>query len=254
MVSEEKQAKPLSPVASIVKRRSWIVPVFTVVLLLVLAVAFFTISVRERSSDLLATVNGEPIYGATIDDTIRLLPEQYRTDENRAAFLNQTIDLVLLKQEAARRGIIVSENEIATRIDLVINDTGRSPQELRLILAERNLTLKDYGELVADSLVVEKLTTETITNRISVSEQEIIEYYQKNSEEFIPPQSGARISRILVADDATARDIISRLNRGERFRNLAILYSVDSESASRGGEMGVVKPTDSYPPTFLKAA
>lgn len=250
----EEQPKPLSPVSSIVKRRSWLVPVASVLILILLAGAFYTISVRERTSDLLVTVNGEPIYAADIEDTIRLLPEQYQTPENRASFLNQTIDLVLLKQEALRRGITVPDADVKSRIETVLNDTGRSPQELRIILAERNLTPQQYEKIIADSLIVEKLTTEAVTNRIAVSEQEIVAYYQDHQTEFVPPTGAARISHILVDTEATARQIITSLNRGDRFRDLAIEYSTDSETAAAGGTLGIVRPTDQYPAAFLQAA
>jgi len=252
--STKEPHKTLSPVSSIVKKRSWLVPILSVLIILLVAAAIITMTLRQRDTTLLATVNGEPIYAADIEDTIRLLPLDMQTDENRAEFLEQTIDLLLLKQEAARRGIVVSDAEVETKISLIVNESGRSIPELRLLLADRNLTMDDYRKLVKDSLVVERLINQAIVNRITITEQEISSYYQANQAQFMPPRGGARISHILVEDENSAREIIAALNRGERFRDLAEENSIDFFSAMNGGEIGIVAPTDPYPAAFLRAA
>jgi len=241
------------PVASIVKRRSLLVPILVVVVLIILFIAFSTVTASHRPRDILATVNGEPIYASDIEDTVKLLPEQYRTDQNRESFLNQTIDLLLLKQEAERRAITVAEIDVDNRIETVLNDTGRSPQELRLILADRNLTVEEFRRVIRDGLLVEFLTKEAITSRITVSEQEIVEYFNTNREQFTPPPGSARLSHIFVESERAANDIIAALNRGERFRDLAREHSLDTETALYGGALGVVSPTSNYPAPFIDA-
>jgi foldase protein PrsA len=241
-------------VDSIVRRRSLIVPIAIIIILLIVTIAIFLAVSNQRRSDLLATVNAEPIYAADIEQTIKLLPPQYRTTQNRESFLNQTIDLLLLKQEATRRGITVSQHDIDTRVETILNDTARSPQELRVLLGDQNLSLEEYRGLIADSLLVEKLTTEVVTNRITVSEQEILTYYQAHQNEFVPPKSGARISHILVANETTARTVVSLLDHGVGFRELVQNYSIDTGSRSSGGSLGVVTVADSYPSEFLSAS
>lgn len=249
-----KESKHLSPVASIVRKRSLAVPIIVIVIIAVAVAVLYTVSVRERSLDLLATVNGEPIYAADVEDALQLLPEQFHTDESRSEILEQTIDLVLLKQEATRRGIVITDAQVENAISELVNASGRSPQELRLLLADRNLTLDDYRRFIKDSLVAQELVEQAITNRVTVTEQEIVAYYNEHRSDLAPPRGGARISHILVRDEATARDVIAALNRGERFIDLVRQYSIDAATRDAGGDVGFVVPGDARPQAFIDAS
>jgi parvulin-like peptidyl-prolyl isomerase len=245
--------KPLAPAFSLVSRRSVIVPVLSVLLILVLAVVFFAVQEREPTGTLLATVNGEPIYVEDIEATLAFLPQVYRTEEQRQSLLNQTIEQRLLSQEALRRGITISDVAVQSRIGTILNDTGRSPPELRLILAGHNLTPAQFEQIIRDQLLIEALGQEAVLSRVSVSEREISDYYELYANEFLSPPGGVRVSHILVANESLAWEIIAQLNQGESFRRLAAEYSIDSSRVD-GGSLGVIGPLDDIDSSFKNAA
>ncbi|MEM3839381.1 MAG: peptidylprolyl isomerase [Candidatus Micrarchaeaceae archaeon] len=47
-----------------------------------------------------------------------------------------------------------------------------------------------------------------------------------------------RCAHILVAKESTAKEILEKLSKGEKFSNLAMQYSIDG-SAKRGGDLGI---------------
>lgn len=47
-----------------------------------------------------------------------------------------------------------------------------------------------------------------------------------------------RASHILVKTESEASDLLARLNRGEKFEELASQYSIDRASGARGGDLG----------------
>jgi len=69
----------------------------------------------------------------------------------------------------------------------------------------------------------------------------------------IPPREEVRALHILVKTKPEALDIIERLNRGEKFADLAKAHSIDPGSKDRGGDLGYFSKGQMVP-AFEKAA
>jgi len=82
---------------------------------------------------------------------------------------------------------------------------------------------------------------------LNIQSREIEEYYN-NKNDF----DKVRASHILVDDIELAQDIISKLNEGEDFAEMAKKYSIDG-SASRGGDLGFFSKGEMIP-EFEKVA
>ena len=76
-----------------------------------------------------------------------------------------------------------------------------------------------------------------LDGKVVVSDKEIEEYYRDNYELFVAGPE-VKLSHILVGTEKEAMDIIKRLKGGEKFEELARIYSLDTQSAFRGGNIG----------------
>lgn len=104
---------------------------------------------------------------------------------------------------------------------------------------------KDPDVQRAIKLETEKVIAEGYLNKLSegfaATPEEIQEYYTKNKDKFSTARL-VRVSRILVDNDRDAAAVMKELKSGRKFNDVAAQYSKDSESASKGGDVGFVEP------------
>lgn len=127
-------------------------------------------------------------------------------------------------------------------VERILNDKYKVTDEE---MEEELATVKEqYGEGYEAALAQSNLTEEMLktnirftllqqkaTEDIEVTDEEIQKYYDQASQEL-----NAR--HILVADEATANEIIEKLNAGEDFAELAKEFSTDPGSGQQGGDLG----------------
>lgn len=127
-------------------------------------------------------------------------------------------------------------------------------------LGKRQLTAADMREGLRRELVTRKLIEQEVTSKVNVSDQEITDFFNANRAQFNVAEESYRLAQIVVTpvrepqrtnrtgDDATTpeaagakiRMIAEKLKSGTSFRDLAMDYSEDGESAARGGDLGFV--------------
>jgi len=178
---------------------------------------------QKVSADVLAQVNDRMISVQEFSELIANIAPPLRAfvKAQKARYLQGIVEEELLFQEAKKKKIDISP-------DIV----------LQLDQAKKRL-------------IVGKLIQEEIKNKIQVSDQEIQDYYQKNSPLY-HLRERARLSQIVVKDKKRAQDILARLKKGEDFAVLASANSLDSSKA-KGGSLGFVE-RGSMGEVFDKAA
>lgn len=117
----------------------------------------------------------------------------------------------------------VTDEEVTAELDSMKEQYGDS---FSMVLAQNGLTEDTLKNNIRFSLLQEKAT-----NDVEVTDEEIQNYYDQASKEL-----NAR--HILVEDEATANEVIEKLNAGGDFAALAKEYSSDTRSAEKGGELG----------------
>lgn len=206
------------------------------VIALIVAVILNAGKLKELfGSDVAATVNGEEITWSQIDKEYATVPESMKTYITREALLNQTINELVIKQEVDRRGIAIDDAYLAVMIDNVKSQF--SDEE------SFNQALETYGttydELVSQlrlSLQLNKML-ETDLPILKVNDSEIGAFFEENKVSLSVPEQ-VRASHILVNDSETAEEIMDLLKGGADFAELAKNYSIDTASATYGGELG----------------
>ncbi|KNF07731.1 putative peptidyl-prolyl cis-trans isomerase Cbf2 [Gottschalkia purinilytica] len=86
---------------------------------------------------------------------------------------------------------------------------------------------------------------------VSATDEDVVKYYDENKEKFKQPET-IRASHILVKDEEEAKNIISKLNEGLSFEEVAKEKS-ECPSKDRGGDLGYFA-RGSMVPEFEEAA
>jgi len=76
-------------------------------------------------------------------------------------------------------------------------------------------------------------------SKATVTEEEIQKFYQDNRKDFDQPEQ-VHVRHILVGTEAEARFVLARLNRGEKFQDLAKTLSKDPGSREQSGDLGFI--------------
>lgn len=178
------------------------------------------------------------------------------TDDVRSAklqgmekqFLNTMIDIKLQLQEARNRGLSVTPEETEGAMNDIKSKYGLTDEAFFDSLAQEGLSLDDYREELSDQILISKLTRQSVTSAIFISDEEIQEYYEENMEGF-RGQESVKIRQILLIGppdesmkpeiEARASEIMKRIREGEDFAEVAKSFS-EGPSREFGGDLGYI--------------
>src|SRR5436190_4234927 len=220
---------------------------------------------REGSSgDVMASVNGRKIYRSEVDKYFANQTagsDQQPTGEQavslRLSILDTLIETEILMKRAEKLGLLASDEEV----DRKLNEM-KSPftaEQFNQRLTEKKLTVDDFKHELRRSLTREKVLNKEVTSRITITDQDVANYYNAHKAEFNYIEPQYRLSKIMVTgmpnqqvhnlqnskaqNDADARKkiqmIANRLDSGDEFATLAMGFSEDPETSSNGGDLGL---------------
>lgn len=132
--------------------------------------------------------------------------------------LDQMVDEVLMVQSATQSGLVVTPEEVEAAYQAAITDQG-SPEAFAEWLSFSQLTDEQFRTQLATELLIGRAAAQ-IADTVPTETQQV----------------NAR--HILVADEATARDLLARIQAGEDFATLAVEFSLDQGSRINGGDLG----------------
>ncbi|MBW2971930.1 peptidylprolyl isomerase [Candidatus Woesearchaeota archaeon] len=187
-----------------------------------------------RQKEIAAVVNDEQITMAYLDEQYDRVPEMYREFITKGVLLNQTINEVILLQEAKKQGIEVGEEDVTAEIESAMAQAGVSAEELDERLAEQNISREFLEELYTKQLTINALLDKVVFKDIDVTDEEIEGFYD----------SRIHAMHILVETEDEANDIIdglktvSRSKISSRFSEIATEKSIDPSAETNGGDLG----------------
>ena len=216
------------------------------------------------SPDTWAVVDGRQISREEVDRAYRRAQDGQQPlseEESLAIKLNLLEELILNEILIARAQALkveVSEKEL----DDAFNEARKNiPEEaFQQELARRNLTVADMRDGLRRDLIAQKMMEQEITSKVTVTEQEVIDFFNANRAQFNFEEDTFHLAQIVVTpvaepqivnrtgDDAATPQtaqaktamIMQRLKEGAPFAQLAMDYSEDPESTPRGGDLGFV--------------
>ena len=234
--------------------------------------------------EVLATYDGRKITRGEVEDYFKgfdaALIERYGEDyKNNSEYLNEQLKAFaenyaqnsILVEEFGKRGI-ATEEEINEEIDNMVSEVmhlfideengtlddghGHKVNEEKLneaLKAAFYVDIEDYKTKQRDIIKINKLVDDLVKD-VSVSEDEILEYYENNKDEKYKTGAGATMYHILVDMEEEALKVKERIEAGEKYEDIAAELNKDATSQT-GGSLGFVEyDNTSYDADFLEGA
>jgi peptidyl-prolyl cis-trans isomerase SurA len=214
------------------------------------------------SPDTWATVDGRPItkddveraYRRTRDVTQALSDEETLTA--KLSLLNDMIVQDILMARAGALKVEVPQSDLDAAYENARKNL--SDEAYKQELTRRSLTADDMKEGLRREMLSQKVLEQEVGSKVVVSDKEITDFFTANRAQFNVAEESYHIAQIVITpvrdpqisngtgDDATTpqaavakvKMLMERLKAGASFRDLAMGYSEDPESAPRGGDMG----------------
>lgn len=216
------------------------------------------------SANAWAVVDGREITRDDVEKAFRRTRDMAQTlsdEEALAAKLSLLEELIvqdILIAKASALKIQVPDSEV----DSAFNERKKNMTEaaFQQELTGRQLTSADMREGLRREMLARKVIEQEVTSKVAVTDQEIIDFFNANRAQFNVAEESYRVAQIVVTpmrdqqranrtgDDAATPEaaaakikmLAERLKAGTSFRELAMDYSEDPESAPRGGDMGFI--------------
>ena len=148
--------------------------------------------------------------------------------------LDEIVKNTLLAQEIAKSNITIDQNEL----DEVLSQKreGYIEGTLEKTLALENISSDEWEKSIKNMRLTKKLIQEHVNSKVSVSEKEMREYFDK-SDEFHKKEQ-VRALHIMVESEGEIREIQKEIRRKQKsFSSLAKEYSLGPEGV-QGGDLG----------------
>lgn len=198
----------------------------------------------DPKDQVIARANGEPIYAkeflityeqlkAEQDEISQKNPKIAEQLKTRA--LNEAIIMNLLRQEAVKKKLKVTREEVEGRM----NNWKDSypPGGFEEMLKKQNTSEDFLKQRIEDQLLIEKITTTLFEQETMVSDEEMKKYYTAHQAEFYRPER-VHAYQIVVPTKEEAEKIRQELLSGHTtFESAARTYSM-SPDAAKGGDLG----------------
>lgn len=180
----------------------------------------------------------------------------------REEVLSGLVDKLIVRQQAAKLSMTVSEQEVDEAVDQILARNNATSEDFQKELAAMHISEQEYRDNIRDQILQAKLVNREVRSRVVVTEEDIRNYYQKEYTQE-KGEGGYHILQmgftwrntvtLAKAGSETkeearqkAEKVRARVLAGESFRELAKEYS-NLPSAVDGGDIGLFKKNEMAP-------
>lgn len=218
---------------------------------------------QEIIDKIVGIVGNEIIMMSDIENQyIQMASQQMDVNPNtRCEILEDLMFQKLLYVQAQKDSIEVTPKEVETELDrrlsVFINQIG-SEQKLEEYFGKTIKSIKnDLRSTIEEQMMAQKVQQKIIGDT-KVTPSEVKRYFESLPADSVPTiEAYYELSEIVIKPEVSKEDkekVIGELNKireriqnGESFSTMAVLYSEDPGSAMKGGELGFVNKTDLVP-------
>jgi len=219
----------------------------------------------QHAPDVWAIVNGKEIKRAEVDKYYRTRvnaegqePSQEESLSLKLNVLDELIYNEILLEKAKKLNLEASDGEVEDKFTEIKGPY--TEDEFQRRLKDQAISVDDLKSDLRRQLSIQKLLNREVVAKISITDQDVTDFYNANKAQFNVAEPQYRIAQILVTprkepqirnrknDDATneaeaqrkVKMLMDRLNSGADFGQLAMDYSEDMNTAGTGGDLGYV--------------
>ena len=212
-------------------------------------------AVQTPLDKIVAIVDESVITERELENRIKLVKIDFQASQRRLPseevlqrqVLEALINDSLLLQEAKRRGIKITDSQLNQTMQRLAQQNQMSLSDFRQALLADGLDYDKYREAVRHELTITTLSRQYSQRNATISDAEVDDFIEQSGRDTASFEY--LLSHILIAlPDAadpeeitaaqqTAADIMSRLDQGEEFDQLANTYS-SGDTALQGGDLG----------------
>ncbi|MBI3888099.1 SurA N-terminal domain-containing protein [Candidatus Microgenomates bacterium] len=150
------------------------------VLLGLLLIILLVVGYKNKNLFIVATVNGQPLWKATVENKLMSQFGPQAVDE--------IIGEMLIRQAASQKKISVSKAEIDAKIS-EIEKSLNGQVTLKDALAQQGDTIESFRQRIELQLLLEKLTA----GQVVVTDKDIADYIEKNKATLTATEEGAMV-------------------------------------------------------------
>jgi peptidyl-prolyl cis-trans isomerase SurA len=240
--------------------------------LVVVGLLGFTSCAEDSNQGIVAEVNGYKITQREFNHYVAIqipdiskpaMPDQARMLQ--LTLLRELIDRYIMLQRATKLGLVARDDQVDARLN-VYHASYKTTDQFEQYRKKIDITTEELRNEFRRNILVEKLLAREIISKMVVSRKEIRDYYENNKVSFHLAEEQFHLAQILVTatpevpipnyrnDDAQdleaarakAEMLLSLLNEGQPFSEVARNYSEDPGSIGNGGDLGFI------PQSFLE--
>jgi peptidyl-prolyl cis-trans isomerase SurA len=223
---------------------------------------------HTHNADVVATVNGKAIMKSEMDRLYKTQlgetaqqqnPSQEQADSLRLSVLGTLVNDEIIEQRAAKLNLTATNEEVDAKLAQMKADFPTEEQFQEKLKAS-NHTLDELRRDIRRSITQNKLLTKEIDSKVTVTDADVAKYFNAHKSEFnfietqyhlaqiqvtsVPSAQPVNLQNSKATNDIEAKKKIqalkNRLDSGEDFGALAMNFSERPETASSGGDVGIV--------------
>ena len=172
---------------------------------------------------------------------------RHQVDQVMSRVLSAMIDDILLRQEAERLKIKMTDAEVDNELNKLVQRNQTTLKEFESRVVAQGGTMDIVRERIRNSLLSQRIIGIMISRKVVIGSEEISAYYERHRNEFHADKT-VGVSLIVFSPSANPEDIRGRIQSGSLSFEAAAKQFSEGPAADQGGNLGMIGWDDLAPP------